>query len=149
MSKKVKPLHDLAGDPGNPQDVSDLQQMLAQTQAELAAERKSNKLLKKTVETLTEQRDSSQSTIAELRQKLETLEDEYEPDEVNQLRDRVNELEESVALQGDDILNLIQIREKLFRGDAAIAREDLDILLNRVSPSWRCGGCNVGQLELY
>lgn len=149
MTKKVKPMHSPAGTPGNMQDVSDLQQMLAQSQAEIATLTKSNAHLKKTVATLTEQRDDSQSTIADLRKKVESLEEKIEADETEELRERISELEDAMFMQGEDAQSLIQIREGLFRGDAARAREDLEIFLNRLVPTWRCGGCNVGQMEIY
>lgn len=75
MAKKpnaaVKPLHELAGATGNLQDVSDLQQMLAQTQAELAIARDNIKSL----ESRLKQKEPDNDTAPPLGAQLDLFED--------------------------------------------------------------------------
>lgn len=152
MAKKPTPMINLAGSPGNLQDVSDLQQMLAQTQAEIV-------MLKK-------QAQRFRAKGVELFQHIEKLKDEIEDEksnaeniqsDLNDAEERADEAEaearelrEAMEHRAVELVELIRVRDALFNGgDVRAAREDLDILLNRMEPSWRCGGCNVGQAELY
>lgn len=124
------------------QNVLDHHQILAETQAALAAERKSNNLLKRTIETLTKQRDEGRSTIDELRDKISGLEDEI--DDQEELNARIEDLEADLRIRGDDVPDLVCARELLFKGDAKGGREQLERVLDRADNTWRCGGCNVG-----
>lgn len=145
----AKPLLSPAGSPGNLQDIGDALKALANLQACHDAS--------------VEQVSRLEANLTEARAKIEELEAAVTDaeSEANDARGEAEDAEERAreAEREADAMSesldytlaaLVNVREALFSGgDTRKAREDLDIILNRMAPSWRCGGCNVGQVELY
>jgi chromosome segregation ATPase len=131
-----------AGTPGNMQDVADLQQMLAQSQAELRAEK--------------DRRRDAEAAEARLRIEVTLLKGGLADlqDEARDAEDRAQDAEDQLRRAqeklGDipiDLSDLVLARELLFKGDHRGGRDQLERVLDRLNPCWRTSGCNVGELD--
>lgn len=131
MTKKVKAMHAPAGAPGNLQDVADLQQMLAQSQAEIA-------MLREQVTNLEEKCGGLEARVEEEMKSCESAQEDLASaeDELEDTRARVAELEDE-ALDKGDIRDLATARRLIRGGDVASGVYELERVLDRSFDSWR------------
>lgn len=103
----VKPLHNLAGSSGNLQDVSDLEQMLAQSQTELA---------------------TAKEQISALKSKIE--------DAQRAARNHIEALE-SRPMRERSVDALIEVRRAIKAGRVEDALYELEREMSSLNSSWR------------
>lgn len=87
--------------------------------------------LKKTIATLTAQRDEAHATIVALRARIEGLQNER--DDAEEL---IEELEGS-NLREDEVRDLARARRLIKDGDVDAGRDELERVLDRTDSCWR------------
>jgi DNA repair exonuclease SbcCD ATPase subunit len=138
MAKTPTPMLDPAGSPGNMQDVSDLQQMLAQTQAELEAAREQIGRMKAEVAGIMQANTSLRDEIEDIQGELDDAQRESSrlENELEHAERLIGELEEK-DLDNEDIRDLATARRVIRGGDISNGVYELERVLDRSFDSWR------------